>query len=139
MLYIYTLDASVVYVSFLAAKKNRKEKKREKKKKIIIKRDFDAQYFISAGLRRCRHCEFMSARTSLGPCLSHRLFIISFFFSPLLFLFYFFFLFIARVYYKSLVIYLFPALGFFFVFFVQNSQLLFRSPHFLFFCFSNKR
>jgi hypothetical protein len=29
---IYTLDASVVYVSFLAAKKNRKEKKREKKK-----------------------------------------------------------------------------------------------------------
>jgi hypothetical protein len=121
---IYTLDASVVYVSFLAGKKNRKEKKREKKK-IIIKRDFDAQYFISAGLRRCRHCEFMSARTSLGPCLSHRLFIISFS-SPL----YFFFLFIARVYYKSLVIYLFPALGFFFV---KNSQLLFRSLIFFFF------
>ena len=91
---IYTHYASVVYVSFLAKERER-EREREKKK-IIIKRDFDAQYFISAGLRRCRHCEFMSARTSLALPQSLPIYYYFFLFStPSTFIF-----FIARVYYN---------------------------------------
>ena len=110
-----------------------KERKKREKKWIIIKRDFDAQYFISAGLRRCRHCEFMSARTSPpNPCLSHRLFIIIFhFFSPLTI---YFFKYCVCVYYKSYVIYIFPVLRFLFWNNSQNSNLcLFYSSFFFFF------